>query len=98
MPQIARVGDKFEGVCHNHESDRDTVGVIISGSPTSDCDGQPIARIGDQVEGDCGHFGTIVTGSAVADCDGIPMARIGDQVTGDLEGVITTGSPSSDAE
>ena len=57
-------------------------GTVITASPTSDCDGKGIARVGDQVT--CprkghGRVTTIVTGDPTALIDGRPAARHGDK-------------------
>lgn len=57
-------------------------GTVISASPSSDCNGKGIARVGDQVT--CprrGHGGvtTIVSGDPTALIDGQPAARHGDK-------------------
>lgn len=57
-------------------------GKIIEGSPQSDIDGKPIARVGDKVT--CpqkGHGGvtTIVSGDPNCLIDGKPAARDGDK-------------------
>lgn len=56
-------------------------GVVITGSESTDVDGKPVARIGDQVT--CprkghGSVTTIVTGDVTAIIDGRPLARHGD--------------------
>lgn len=57
-------------------------GTVISASATSDCDGNGIARIGDQVT--CpkkghGRVTVIATGDPSAVIDGRPAARHGDK-------------------
>src|SRR4051812_25337132 len=57
-------------------------GTVISGTPTSDIDGKPIARVGDRVT--CpmkGHGGTtvIVSGDPTLVLDGAAAARDGDK-------------------
>jgi uncharacterized Zn-binding protein involved in type VI secretion len=57
-------------------------GVVISGAPTTDVDGKPVARIGDKVTCPCrGHGGVnvIVSGDPTCIVDGQPIARHGDK-------------------
>lgn len=57
-------------------------GVVVAGSPMTDVDGKPIARVGDKVT--CpkkGHGGTTVIAAGDPACiiDGAPAARHGDK-------------------
>jgi uncharacterized Zn-binding protein involved in type VI secretion len=57
-------------------------GVVISASPSTDCNGKGIARVGDKVT--CpkkghGSVTTIATGDPTALVDGKPAARHGDR-------------------
>jgi uncharacterized Zn-binding protein involved in type VI secretion len=67
-------------------------GVVISGSPDIFIDGLPAARMGDLMQGLCGHFGTIVTGALDTFSNGIPAARLGDITQGCLLVTIISGS------
>lgn len=82
MPRIARVGD---AISHG--------GTITTGSPTSTCNGQKIARQGDSVR--CSRHGNrvIIGGSSNMKCDGVPVARVGDTIS--CGAVITTGSSNT---
>jgi uncharacterized Zn-binding protein involved in type VI secretion len=93
---MARVGDAFAGICCCHVDPTciGMTGVIVTGSPNTQADGIPVARVGDLVIGACGHSGVITSGSGNSQADGIPIARVGDGVAGCLIGTIVSGSPS----
>jgi uncharacterized Zn-binding protein involved in type VI secretion len=69
-------------------------GVVISGSPDVLIGGLPAAKMGDLVQGNCGHFGTIISGASDTFSNGIPVARMGDIAQGCL--LVTLISGSSD--
>lgn len=96
MPQIARVGDIAVGTCRAHKTPRACSGPVVTGSSTTDVDGQPLARLGDVVAFNCGHSGTIASGSGTATCDGMGIARVGDIVVGPMTAMIVSGSGTSD--
>lgn len=54
-------------------------GTVVSGSPFTDIDGKPVARVGDKVS--CPKCGptTIANGEPTIDIDGKPVARHGDK-------------------
>lgn len=54
-------------------------GTVVSGSPFTDIDGKPVARVGDKVT--CPKCGptTIANGEPTIDIDGKPVARHGDK-------------------
>ncbi len=57
-------------------------GTVVSASPSSDCDGKGIARIGDKVtcpRSGHGSVTVIATGDPTAMIDGKPAARNGDK-------------------
>jgi len=96
--KIARIGDKWEGICYHpdHSSPISVTGEIITGSSFCTDMGIGIARHGDTVEATCGHTDTIVSTTTTFDINGIPVARLDDETTGSvLVGVITEGSPTS---
>lgn len=94
MTDIARVGDAWAGICICHDSPIAMTGVIITGSPDHTSGGQAVARIGDTVQGLCGHTGTIVDGSATNFTNGIAKAHVGSNTTGCLIGQIVAGNPT----
>jgi uncharacterized Zn-binding protein involved in type VI secretion len=95
MPQIARVGDPWAGICKCHDSPISVTGVIISGSSDHFSGGAAVARIGDIVQATCGHTGAIVTGSSTDFTNGIAKAHVGSQTDGIcLVGEITAGNPT----
>jgi len=101
MKAIARIGDKWEGICHHpdHSSSISVTGEIITGSGFATDIDKGIARHGDIVEATCGHTDTIIATSNMFDINGIYVARVDDQTTGSpLEGVIVEGSPTSSSE
>jgi len=57
-----------------------TKGRIITGSPDTEINGRPVARVGDCVETDCGHKDYIITGSGTVEVNGKLEARVDDQV------------------
>ncbi|MBB3142597.1 PAAR domain-containing protein [Halomonas organivorans] len=68
MKPIARQGDLHRCPCSGH-----SVTPIVSGSPQSRVEGQPVARVGDKTA--CGA--TIIEGSGSATTDGQPTAYLG---------------------
>jgi uncharacterized Zn-binding protein involved in type VI secretion len=94
--RIARLGDTAVGTCFCHETPISTKGRIISASIDTKSNGFGVARLGDQVFTDCGHYGTIITASVKNFVNGIGVARIGDTTTGCFVGTIITGSPDVD--
>ena len=92
MPQVARLTDKFSGVCTCHPIPIPMTGEIITCSPNAKSEGLGVARIGDTVLGLCGHTGTIVSGSTSNKTNGKYKAFIGSQVTGCLVGTIISGA------
>lgn len=93
MPAVARVTDSAQGICNADNKHGNVTGTIISGSPDTNDESLPVARIGDIVSFSCGHTGTIVSGSSIVYVNNSPIARIGDQVSGDVTGTIVSGSP-----
>ena len=67
MPLIVRLGDSS-----------DHGGVVSSGAAKWDCEGQPVARVGDILE--CPLHGPqpSVEGSSTWECEGAAIARHGD--------------------
>lgn len=97
--QVARISDRWQGICICHKKSISVGGTIITGSPDTYANNLNIARLGDIVLGDCGHTGSICTCSATVKANGLGIARIGDQVTGCLiDGAIITGSPDTFTE
>ena len=78
MPAVARVNDKVNMNCPHGG-----IGTIVSGSPNVDCEGNPVARIGDKVVCDsCGQTFTIITGSPTGFANSLAIARVGDLASG----------------
>lgn len=94
MPDVARVGDPWSGICICHSPSIPMTGQIITGSPDHTSGGPAVARIGDTVQGVCGHTGTINTGSTTNFTNGIAKAHVGSTTTGCLIGSITAGNPT----
>ncbi len=81
MEAIARIGDS---ISHG--------GRITSGSSNWQCNGLPIARVGDAAI--CAQHGpvTIVSGSPTRQCNDLAIARVGSLCS--CGATITTGSPN----
>ena len=94
--RIARLGDRAIGTCYCHETPLSTNATIISASTNTFANGRGVARLGDSVYTDCGHYGTIITASIKTMVNGRGASRIGDTTTGCFIGTIITGS--SDVE
>jgi uncharacterized Zn-binding protein involved in type VI secretion len=78
--------------CHNDPTCIPMIGVVISASPDIFINGLPAARMGDLMQGTCGHFGTIVSGASDTFSNGIPAARLGDITHGCLLVTLISGS------
>jgi uncharacterized Zn-binding protein involved in type VI secretion len=95
MPDVARIGDPWSGICTCHEQPIAVTGEIISGSPDHFSGSPAVARIGDTVEATCGHTGKIVTGSATNFTNGKAKAYVGSETDAIcLIGSITEGNPT----
>ena len=94
MTAIARLGDTTKGTCYSHTSPIDVGGTIITGSSNDFADGYPVARLGDIIKSDCGHYSTIITASSNSFSDGLGVARLGDIGSGEYKCTIITGSPN----
>src|SRR4030042_3575077 len=94
MPNARVLGSCGEGQCCCHSDPQciPITGVVISGSPDILINGLPAARIGDLMQGSCGHFGTIISGSSSVFSNGIPAARLGDITQGCLTVTLISGS------
>ena len=98
MPKVARKTDEHRGICSHGLPccPHNVVGTIIQGSPDTNANSLPVARLNDEVEHDCPHCGTgyISTASATLRANGIGIARLGDEVTyPGGSGNITIASP-----
>ncbi|RLD66650.1 MAG: hypothetical protein DRI84_04350 [Bacteroidetes bacterium] len=91
MPDVARIGDPWVGVCLVHGP---RTGEIITGSPDHFSGGPAVARIGDTVRATCGDTSPIVTGSSTNFTNGKGKAHVGSTTTGILKGQITAGNPN----
>lgn len=96
--RVARIGDRFFGVCSEHDSPLPTEGVLVTGSEDVGTEGSSVCRIGDTGIGHCGHTTTIVSGSETVRVNGRALARIGDAVSGSIVGHIITASGTVSAE
>ena len=97
MARVARKGDEHRGVCGHGLicCPHFVVGEIMVGSPDTNANGRPVARLGDGVAHSCPHCGTgrISSASATVKANGVSVARLGDTVTyPGGGGVITTAS------
>ncbi len=93
MSGMARLGDRWSGICCCHAGCISMGGPIIQGSGDTRTNGLGQARLGDIVVGDCGHVGFIITSSQDVRANGLGVARLGDQISsGCLTGVIIQGS------
>ena len=100
MSGLTRVTDICVGIGTHNDSccPHGIVGVIISGSPNSNCDNLPIARVPDVIAHSCPHcgIGVTLTGASNSFCNNIPLHRIGDLVFFTCGiGVTVTGSSDS---
>jgi len=96
----ARLNDQTDGTCFHpsHSPPLQTKGRIITGSPDTEINGRPVARVGDCVETDCGHKDYIITGSGTVEVNGKLEARVDDQVGRDgiYKARIITGSDDTE--
>ncbi len=97
MAKVSRLGDAVTGHCsagdHGHQN-----GVIVECSPDVNANSIGVARVGDRVRANCGHYGTIVSGASKTNANGRAIARIGDSFSGTFSGTIVAGSPNVDCE
>lgn len=102
MPKVARVGDSHSGTCsHGDECCPHSVsGTFTGGSPSTDCNGKAVVRVGDSLEHDCPHCGTgqASSGSSTVYVNSIAVVRKGDSVTyPGGSGTVDEGSPNVNA-
>lgn len=90
----ARIGDTGTGICCGHPPIPciSMTGQIISGSPTVFGEGINMSRIGDIVQGACGHTGTLISGSSTVFTNGITQCYIGSAFSGTFSGTIVSGA------
>ena len=85
MPALARVTDEHRGICGHGAPccPHSVVGTIIQGSPDTNANGLPVARLNDSIEHNCPHCGTghVSSCSSTVKANGIGVARLGDSVT-----------------
>ena len=93
MPQSARVGDLWSGICECHDHPEEMQGQILNGSSKCISGNSPQARLTDITIGWCEHLGQIVGGSSTAFAEKLPKARVSDPVIGCNIGEIVTGNP-----
>lgn len=77
---------------HGNPITIDVTAVSISGSSDIFINGLPAARLGDLMQGSCGHFGTIISGAVDTFQNGLPAARLGDITQGCVLVSIISGS------
>lgn len=94
MPESARVGDLWAGICECHDDPEDMQGQILTGSTKCISGNLPQARLTDITIGWCGHLGQIVGGSSTSFAEQLPKARVGDPITGCNIGQVVTGNPT----
>jgi len=92
MTAIARIGDKTTGICYAHESPITVGGTIVTGSTKTTSEGFSVARLGDLIVADCGHYAKIITASDKGTTEGIGIARLGDKGDGSYKCTIISGS------
>ncbi len=82
MPKIARLGDRTQGICSHptHSPPISTGGTIITSSGTVYSENMKNARLGDEVQTDCGHTGFIISSSGTVYDNAQKVARLGDLV------------------
>ena len=93
MPNSARVGDLWSGICDCHNPPEEMQGQILNGSENCISGNRPQARVTDITIGWCEHMGQIVGGSSTAFANKLPKARVGDPVVGCNIGTIVSGNP-----
>jgi uncharacterized Zn-binding protein involved in type VI secretion len=98
MPRVARLTDEHRGICGHGAPccPHSVVGTIIEGSPDTNANALPVARLNDNVIHDCPHCGTgyVSSASDTVIVNGRGVARLGDSVTyPGGGGTITTASP-----
>jgi uncharacterized Zn-binding protein involved in type VI secretion len=77
---IARLGDKTIGKCTCHiPTLEDVKGEIVSASPDTFANNFGVARAGDLILAECGHYAKIITYSDVTFANGLGVARLGDK-------------------
>lgn len=97
---VARINDRCQGTCFHssHVPPLVTGGSITQGSSDCIAEGMGIARLGDQVTTDCGHFGVINSAAATAIANGKGIARLGDTTSGDYISTIVSAASTTFAE
>jgi uncharacterized Zn-binding protein involved in type VI secretion len=90
----SRLGDTCVGFCPAHEFPQMVTGIIMGGAFNVMTNMMPTARMGDMVQGSCGHTANIVSGSATVRSGGMGNARMGDSVAGVWTGTVMQGSPN----
>lgn len=82
-----------QGICYHpdHEDPIPMTGTIITSSIDVKSGSQFCARVGDIVQGNCGHTGVIIDGCNTVIVDGVVRAQVGSNFTGDFVGVIISG-------
>ena len=83
MRGAARLNDKTFGVCSHpsHTIPINIGGKIVSASGNIECNGRPLARLGDKVLSDCGHTSKIISASTSEDPNNKRgTARLNDKV------------------
>ena len=91
---VARLNDICSGTCRYHGQQ---TGKIIESSSDVTVNGVGVARVGDKVQANCGHFGTIVDNGLNVYANNKSIARINDTTEGDFTATITTSSSDVNA-
>lgn len=97
MIPVARLGDKTIGVCKCHSPNKDDMpGTIVSASSDTFVNMQGVARMGDLIKADCGHYARIITASSDSFINELGVARLNDKGEGDCYSCrIVTASPDT---
>lgn len=97
MRQVARLGDATIGRCTCHTTTLENVkGTIVSASTDTFANNRGVARLGDLILAECGHYAKIITSSDQAFDNNRGIARLGDRGGGDCyECHIITASPDT---
>ncbi len=89
----ARMSDTGAGYDECHDDTKFNVtGTIIQGAEIVIVNGLPVARMGDIVMRDDGHYGVIIGGSGTVIASGLPVARMSEEFFGCFTGTIIGGS------
>ena len=86
---VARLNDACSGNCRFHGKQD---GIIVEASSDITVNGLGVARVGDKVQANCGHFGVISDNGFNVKANNKSIARKGDSTEGDFIAQITGSS------